>query len=1267
MISSHFLNILQKICFILLISILSLSNSQEQKFFTSSNDKIIMVSKEGIFFFTTKMAEEESKRILFDDVVSYDTLDEDKIIFEEFSKEDGGYLMITVTNLIYFFDSDGYIINFVYLSDDLKDLNYTLIPYKKENNFLYYIITYRQKQSLIINQFKFNIDYPNINQMISSKTLSIKPNTNSKKDNNDDILITNITKINCIFKYDSSPNKNNDTLVCFYVAAFPQIEIQAKFLEIKNDFKEIAQNFRTLGIINEKFQFPNFFSTRRDEKGKKAFIYLNNGYPYMINFYLDKLVFGEITKIIDINIFNTGYSSHKMLKIRNDSETLIISSIKYNFCKLYILNLDSDFNIINKAVIDQNFQCENINSFSSLVNGAIYTILNINNSFYLKKLNKKSRNLDSIEEKCSASTEESKIFNLCTECASDYYPTETPTNITYNSSFIECYQKDKQPKSFYFDNAVQKFKPCYETCAECNEAGNEYNNKCTKCAVHYKESPTSPSDCVATCTYFYYYTFYGQYKCSEGTNCPEEAPLYIFKKKKCIDDCQSDTDYKYLYGGECLEGCPDGTKSKEDNEYICIDDVENSASKCKLSKKEMEIQGQSLEETVNVAAKTYSEEFSYTNTHISYYYNNEFSFVLYQDYECIEEKNIDITKIDFGDCYTKVKGTKGLDDNEEIIVALVERKNESGKSISIFYFYDPRDGSKIDTNSICADDTVVVKKSVTEELNNTDLDFGSMMYLTDQNIDIFDLHGEFYTDICFHFESPNGKDVPLNDRILAFYPNISLCDKGCTSKGVNLTTMESICECALSGILNNDLISGNALIESTFGEAAEFIANSNLDVLTCYKDVFDIKYFKKNIGGIIILCILALQIVFAVLFYTISMTEVARYLSNLSEFFSTLIIIRTKEKSEGKNEKTEKNKDKEKTKLKISNLKENPPKKEDKEKIKKKKKEIRETEQVKKRSLKSLNKLDEDGCGTNLNSQKSFDKLYKDKLTSKFGQNILKKMDKKGQDENIKKGEVEIFKLKGDKYNKKDADIEIKKIQEKYGVDEEDYLKTDVDDMEFDDAIKYDNRSFLEYFWDKTKENQIIFNTFINRENLKPMTIKVILLLLNMDLYFVVNGLFYSESYISELFHSEEEEKFFSYFSRSISRFFYTSVVGVIASTIMDCILIEEKKVKRVFMREKENHVQVKHEISLIIKSLKRNYIIFIAICFFISLISWYYVTCFNNVYPGVKIEWIKSSLTIMIIMQILSFLVGVLVAIIRLIAFKCKSEKLYKLKDFFN
>ena len=42
--------------------------------------------------------------------------------------------------------------------------------------------------------------------------------------------------------------------------------------------------------------------------------------------------------------------------------------------------------------------------------------------------------------------------------------------------------------------------------------------------------------------------------------------------------------------------------------------------------------------------------------------------------------------------------------------------------------------------------------------------------------------------------------------------------------------------------------------------------------------------------------------------------------------------------------------------------------------------------------------------------------------------------------------------------------------------------------------------------------------------------------------------------------------------------------------------------------------------------------------------------------------EWIKSSIIIIIIMQILSLLECLLETIIRFISFKCKSEKIYKL-----
>jgi hypothetical protein len=268
----------------------------------------------------------------------------------------------------------------------------------------------------------------------------------------------------------------------------------------------------------------------------------------------------------------------------------------------------------------------------------------------------------------------------------------------------------------------------------------------------------------------------------------------------------------------------------------------------------------------------------------------------------------------------------------------------------------------------------------------------------------------------------------------------------------------------------------------------------------------------------------------------------------------------------------------------------------------------------------------------------------------------VKKKEEKNEKDNLKKG---------NKNEKKPMYAD--KLKEEYDIEMDEYLKTDVEDMEFEDALKYDTRGFCEYFVDRFKEQQIIMDTFFNSESLKPITIKIIILFLNIILYFVINGLFYSEEYVSDLFNSDEKESFFSLFPRSIERFVYTTIVSGVIGIIVDFVAFDEKKVKRLFLREKKNTLQIRYEISVITKDIKRNYLILIIICLVIDLLVFYYANCFNNVYPNLQKEWIKSSVFIMIFMQLLSMLTGLIVALIRLIAFKCKSERIYKIKDFFD
>ena len=169
-------------------------------------------------------------------------------------------------------------------------------------------------------------------------------------------------------------------------------------------------------------------------------------------------------------------------------------------------------------------------------------------------------------------------------------------------------------------------------------------------------------------------------------------------------------------------------------------------------------------------------------------------------------------------------------------------------------------------------------------------------------------------------------------------------------------------------------------------------------------------------------------------------------------------------------------------------------------------------------------------------------------------------------------------------------------------------------------------------------------------------------------LYFVVTGLFFSEDYIKTLYHiSKEDDNFFSYIGRSIDKFLYTTMVSIVIGYIIDCFFVDENKIKGIFKREKDNVVNLKREIIAIIRDIKTRYLTFIVIIFALLFISFYYLLCFNYVYPKTQIEWIKASITIFIIMQILSVLKCFAETCLRFLAFKCNSEKIYKISKLLD
>ena len=631
------------------------------------------------------------------------------------------------------------------------------------------------------------------------------------------------------------------------------------------------------------------------------------------------------------------------------------------------------------------------------------------------------------------------------------------------------------------------------------------------------------------------------------------------------------------------------------------------------------------------------DNFNYTNNHISIYKSDNLTLSIYRKCETISNLSLDLPKINYENCFTKVRNTYNIEE-DLIIVTEDENINQGQHTINSISIYNPSNKEKILYNDICIDEQIIVEEDLSQKIENLD----EFIYLTNQGIDLLNPASNFYTDLCFHYKSPiDGKDIPLKERFKLFFPNVSLCEKGCSTKGINVTTNSAICECTLNNIINNKFLGENKFAESVMAEFKTLIQDTNIEVLRCYKDLFSIEFYRTNHGSFIIFGLIFIQIILTIIYRYKYIFHMKKYLLNLFHNFITFISKKAKYSSNN----ISNNKLKEfianpiKHKINNKNDKDN-----NKEIIKDSKKKIenKNKNKITKNNTKHI-KLTEN----NINSNQS-PKVY---INSSI--NLMLKNNK------VQNSEEDLNNI----INK---NIPSLMMPNPLKMNMEEYLKTDPDDMDYDNARKRDKRTFCVYFIDNIKSNLLIINIFYNFEVLNPWPIKFLLFILNVELYFFVNGLFFTEDYLKEMFY-DNDINFYDFIARFLDRIYYIILIGIVIRYIIDFFFFEEKIIKKLFKREKDNILFLQYEMAKIIKKIKKNYLFFIIFCFFIAIFIWYYVFCFNNIYPSMKKEWIITGIITIFAMQILSFIKLFVGTLIRFIAIKCKSERLFKISQFLS
>ena len=91
-------------------------------------------------------------------------------------------------------------------------------------------------------------------------------------------------------------------------------------------------------------------------------------------------------------------------------------------------------------------------------------------------------------------------------------------------------------------------------------------------------------------------------------------------------------------------------------------------------------------------------------------------------------------KIDFGNCYQKVKDFYSIDDDLTIVTLIQYLENNHITKNSL---YNPLTSEKLEAEKICQNETITLNENILSILKEKNANYEFLMTFINQNIDIF--------------------------------------------------------------------------------------------------------------------------------------------------------------------------------------------------------------------------------------------------------------------------------------------------------------------------------------------------------------------------------------------------------------------------------------------------------------------------------------------------------------------------------------------------
>ena len=889
------------------------------------------------------------------------------------------------------------------------------------------------------------------------------------------------------------------------------------------------------------------------------------------------LIFGfpkGIDDIIDISpyIFDSESYNPNINLVNSIMENFIIENNLFNYEKINKIKLVS----IPREIIFYN----NIDSFP-LSNGSI---LDVNYKLvYNNEIIKQNKYYELHYQ-----------YMVKEQNYSEFYKYEEES-LNYNVTNETNFDNEFKQIIYYGRMNILKFKLCHDLCKTCLVYGTSNNNqKCLSCESIYD----------------YNYFTKAPFNCLQKGYFQDNEAGIIFKCNNTNSKNYFDIERNKTICFKVDYDCP--------NDYSNYNETTNECLPTSIFErilKDLMNSNDTNEENLSIIILNLIQHYDGHSNNVIEGNNNSYFQLTTNENEIntlkgITDNKYNLSVIDLGDCEKKLRESYHINESIPLIILKSEKLSSIIPEKSLQYeIFNLETKEKLNL-SVC-DTNINIFYPINLDEKQKDL----YENLNKLGYDMFDINNEFYQDICTPYETENGTDIILSDRINDIYDNSYSCPSNCKYSSYLNQTGYLNCECSIVG--------GNITMEKVGNFVLKQFINVfhtlNYKFVICYKLVFHKNVITKNHGSWFCIVLFIIYLVFLILYIIKGtkslMKEVDVFIEKKKKRSNTILV--NNNLSYNKMDKSNKS-----IQINESNQKLNYTN--------------NKSKKNKGNEILTINKIDE-----NKNKKRANNNLIETNNND----------DEHDRNNNIHKNEND---------NANDVNINNNKIIRKIKIRKRISL-FELENLKYEEAIKIDKRTFIRMYLSKIKRQHIIMFTFCSENDFNLIYVKFARFAFEICTNIAMNALFFSDESMHKIYLNYGKYDFV----QQIPQIIYSSLISQIFDLLISFLILTERQMNTIIgLKEKEIEKNIKEieknikEIERINKCIKIKFILFFSITSVLFAFYWYFISAFCAVYENTQITFLTDFITSFFAEFFYPFVIYYVLAFFRKISLKDKDKK---------